>query len=391
MRQPTSRIDAQTMRTLWPAPATLSGRGSAVSAYLAVPHSGAPRFLLPRDRVAAAGVLRHFRVGVTRADRRRHALLRLAVRTTGGWPLGLDVVTVSDPPGIRTATIERELAAVFGQEVTLGIQLGPPRANRKPVLQVLDARGRPLGVGKLAVDPLTRRLITAERAALDRIATLSLPGVEVPTVLHFGAWNRTRLLVMSPLPLARAVGDVPADQRVGAMVTVARAAGTSRQRLEGSACLDRMLMLAGRMSPGDPVRTKALDVLSLVSGRGDAWEFGAWHGDWTTWNMARHGDRLLLWDWERFEVGVPVGWDALHHALRSQLDTRPPSVGVTRQLLAAAPQLLAPFGVHPRDAHDVALSYLVGLALRYAGDGQELAGERSARVAEWLLPALPAA
>ena len=53
MRQSRGSIDAQTVRTLWPAPATLAGGGSAVSAYLAVPHSGAPRFLLPRDRVAA--------------------------------------------------------------------------------------------------------------------------------------------------------------------------------------------------------------------------------------------------------------------------------------------------------------------------------------------------
>jgi hypothetical protein len=391
MRQSRGSIDAQTVRTLWPAPATLAGGGSAVSAYLAVPHSGAPRFLLPRDRVAAAGVLRHFRVGVTRADRRRRALLRLAVRVTGGRPLGLDVVTVCDPPGTRAATIERAIGAVFGQAVTLGIQLGPPRANRKPVLQVLDTHGRPLGVGKLAVDPLTRRLVTAERAALDRLATLPLPGLEVPSVLHFGAWNRTRLLVISPLPLAQAVGDVPAHQRVRAMVTVARATGTSRQRLEGSPCLDRMLTLAGRMPPGDPVRTRALDALAVVAGRGGDWEFGAWHGDWTAWNMARHGDRLLLWDWERFEVGVPIGWDALHHALRSDLDTRPPSVAVTRQLLARAPELLAPFGVHPRDAHDIALAYLVHLALRYADDGQELAGEPTARVSEWLLPVLPAA
>ena len=152
-----------------------------------------------------------------------------------------------------------------------------------------------------------------------------------------------------------------------------------------------MLTLAGRMPPGDPVRTKALDALAVVAGRGGDWEFGAWHGDWTAWNMARHGDRLLLWDWERFEVGVPIGWDALHHALRSDLDTRPPSVAVTRQLLARAPELLAPFGVHPRDAHDIALAYLVHLALRYAGDGQEIAGEPTARVSEWLLPVLPAA
>ena len=28
--------------------------------------------------------------------------------------------------------------------------------------------------------------------------------------------------------------------------------------------------------------------------------------------MARHGDEVLLWDWEHYEEGVPVGFDALH-------------------------------------------------------------------------------
>jgi hypothetical protein len=299
-----------------------------------------------------------------------------------------DTVTVSDPPGLEVATIERELARVFGQDVALGIQLGPPRANRKPVLQILDERGRPLGVGKLAVSPLTRRLLTAERTALEVLSTMNLHGIVVPEVVHFGAWNETLLLVMSALPLAGASADVPEPLREAAMVILARAAGTSRQHLESSDYVRRLRVLADRV-PDYEVRSRAHEVLGLVSARSGPWQFGSWHGDWTSWNTAYLGGQVLLWDWERFETGVPLGWDALHYALRRDLDTQPASAEVALRLLARAPQLLAAFGVHPGDATDVAHCYLVALALRYAGDRQALAGEPTARVTDWLLPVLP--
>ncbi|MDQ4037768.1 MAG: hypothetical protein M3313_05335, partial [Actinomycetota bacterium] len=44
-------------------------------------------------------------------------------------------------------------------------------------------------------------------------------------------------------------------------------------------------------------------------------DFAAWHGDWSPWNMAWRGRRVQLWDWERFESGVPVGMDRTHYVL----------------------------------------------------------------------------
>ena len=48
--------------------------------------------------------------------------------------------------------------------------------------------------------------------------------------------------------------------------------------------------------------------------------FGAWHGDWTPWNMATTATTVLVWDWERFGTGVPVGYDALHFDFQRLLD-----------------------------------------------------------------------
>ena len=46
---------------------------------------------------------------------------------------------------------------------------------------------------------------------------------------------------------------------------------------------------------------------------------GAWHGDWAPWNMAWHGRRLQLWDWEQFGTGVPFGVDAVHFTVQTHL------------------------------------------------------------------------
>ena len=47
----------------------------------------------------------------------------------------------------------------------------------------------------------------------------------------------------------------------------------------------------------------------------EALPVGAWHGDWTPWNMGWRGKRLVLWDWERFQIGAPFGLDALRYAV----------------------------------------------------------------------------
>ena len=57
----------------------------------------------------------------------------------------------------------------------ISTHLGAARANRKPVLQLLTARGEPAGFAKISVNPLTRDLIRAERAALDTLAAENLP------------------------------------------------------------------------------------------------------------------------------------------------------------------------------------------------------------------------
>ncbi len=379
---------ASIVGSLWPPPAEVGVPGSGAFAdYLAVPNAEDPRFLLPRDRRAAVGVLRHFRSGGTSAARYRSAALQATIRVTGGWPLARDRVAVFAPGPGTPDTIETHLREILGREISLGIQLGPPRANRKPILQVLGSDGEPLAFGKLGINPLTRRLVRTEAAALRGLPELDLPGIRVPRLVHEGEWHGSALLITTPLPLRVADSEVDVGVRDAAMVTLARAAGTTRSRPGGSPWLAELRERAAALTH-ESIRADLLAVLKRLALRAEVWEFGCWHGDWMLWNMAGLEGEVLLWDWERFAGPVPLGWDALHFALRQTFMTSEPTPHVARDLLERAPGLLAPFGVSGELAHDVAQAYLVELAVRYTADGQREAGGRTARVEEWLLPVM---
>ena len=52
--------------------------------------------------------------------------------------------------------------------------------------------------------------------------------------------------------------------------------------------------------------------------------------------MARSGQRVLLWDWERFETDVPIGLDRCHYLVNALTKRRGTSDHTIRAGLAAA-------------------------------------------------------
>jgi hypothetical protein len=88
--------------------------------------------------------------------------------------------------------------------------------------------------------------------------------------------------------------------------------------------------------------------------------------------MARRGHRLQLWDWERFETGVPYGMDRVHYWLVSlavEADFTPQRVRAA--LETGAPRLSDPSS---EDAA-VATAYVVSLTCRYLLAAQDEGGE----------------
>jgi hypothetical protein len=301
-------------------------------------------------------------------------------------------VRVHLPAAQAAAGIEEHLAAVLGREVLVSMHLGPPRANRKPVLQLLSPAGETFAFVKVGVDPLTCRLVRAEGAALDTLAAAGLTAVTAPRALHRGQWRGLELLVQSALPVWRHRRPLTAELVQRAQREVAAIGGTPAGALAASAywaqLTDRVAALP--VSPAAGELAALLPALAASAGDVEL-TLGAWHGDWTPWNSAAVGGTLMVWDWERFDTGVPAGFDAVHLELQTDLVNRlaGPRASAER-CLATAAAVLAPLGLSARQAEVTAMTYLAELATRYLGDRQSEAGARLGDVGAWLLPALRA-
>jgi hypothetical protein len=377
---------------LWPAPAVVRpanrptpGGQRDVARYLAVPGRDEPRLLLPlRPRRAAALGLRQTGRRSGRLGRWARAAAAGALSVGAGDLMRARTLVVSAPSG--HATVERTFAEALGQPVALVVSLGRPRANRKPVVQVVDRAARTLAYAKVAVDPLTRALVDAETATLARLATHPTVVVRAPRVLlRDGA-----ALVQEALPQGR--------RPVDADLPLVRLAEDEVAALDGVPVADR---LAGAYGQGLRARVEALpagpgrdEVVRLVGQLLDVAgtvpvRLGPWHGDWTPWNLGIDGTRVNAWDWERFGGPVPTGFDRFHYELQRDLvvDLADPQASVRRLLddaAAGAPRLRHPD--HAADATPLATAYLLELATRYLADGQAEAGARLGAVETWLLP-----
>src|SRR5207253_3116256 len=88
--------------------------------------------------------------------------------------------------------------------------------------------------------------------------------------------------------------------------------------------------------------------------------FGAWHGDWQPYNMARVPGRpaqIALWDWERFALGVPLGFDPLHYLLQALLHGRGVGPDIAARFLTEAEADAVRGGAAPEHAAVVAAAY----------------------------------
>lgn len=390
-------------RLLWRAPLVVEmGRADAspaaavVSEFIVAPHRRAPAVLIPvsSHRAGAQAVLRPSEGsrGIAQVGRRA---AWLALRTGLGRHLMRDRLYVcaprsdpgSEPGGLVacSASIESYLRGVFGPDVLIALAVGPIRANRKPVLQVLTPSGRIVAFVKVGWNPLTRQLVADEARTLAGLDLARLGVVRPPAVLHTASWQDLELLAITPLIGSPRVRRDAVESQFGAMRALAANAGIEVSSLADSAFWDRV---RERMKtvPDPRARDTLLAIHRIAT---DRWgetrlTFGAWHGDWTKWNMSWDGERVLLWDWERYETGVPVGLDAFHFALQSRLRSVGDverAVGHVRTLAAA---LAIGMGVAGDDGALLLLCYLLCLLLRYENDSRDPMGAQLRPIAQSL-------
>jgi len=406
---------AEVCRLLWPDPVRLSTSGAggsahsitdtlsasshmeavrrargvdhATSEFIVLRRGREPRLFVPVGRRASAAAVRRYGEPGSLKARLATRALSMMLRSGIGAVVLRDRLRVEAPTG--APTIESYLKASLGLDLVVSMHVGAARANRKPVLQLLTPDGDTFGFAKIGVNLLTTTLVAAEREALTRLGAAGLPGVVIPRVLHYGSWQDLTVMVLSPLPVWQRRTPLRPDQLALAMGEVAGVAGISRQPLAVSSYWQA---LGDQLAGADDTRDRSalLEVVGDI-GRlaGDAvLSFGASHGDWTPWNMASTNNGLLVWDWERFRLGVPVGFDALHHWLQSEVVSaqRDPRAAAA-DCVQRASSLVAP-KIRARDARLTAMVYLADLATRYLVDRQAEAGALFGDPGTWLIPAL---
>jgi Phosphotransferase enzyme family len=360
---------------------------AGVSNFALVPGLRRPPLLVPADQRVAAAAVHHFSGQRSRAARLTTKIFSLFLAGGFGDAVLCGRIRVNAPAGAKT--IETYLTDVLRRDILVSMYLGPPRANRKPVLQLLTPAGEPVAFAKVGINPLTCRLVRDERAALARMGQAGL-GISVPRVLHHDQWRGLEVLVVSVVPAWLRHQPLPQGRLVAAMNAVAQMDGLRSEPLSDSAHLQRLReQLAGAdKGPDQAALMWALDALAARMGR-TALIYGTWHGDWAPWNMASTKRGLLLWDWERLTPGVPVGFDALHYRLQTELGPRhrDPLTAATA-IPGSAAQLLAPFGIAAEQAWLTGILYLAELATRYLVDRQASAGAQNGAPGTWLVPAI---
>jgi hypothetical protein len=362
---------------------------SGSTEFLVLPNEGRATLLIPaHQRRAAAGALRHYKASGGARERLQFSALAVAAHIGLAEALP-HRIRIEPGPATGTADIMGYLRATLRPDVLVSLHIGPPRANRKPVLQALTPNGEVIGFVKVGVDGLTCELVRAEAAALAFLAAAQLTRLQVPQLLHHGQWRDHEVIVQRAFSASR-----PARNGVELSAAMGEVAGLRGLRSLPAAQSSYWRRLRSRLHAvsqreiASPLLA-ALDELEVAAGASTL-AFGSWHGDWTPWNMTMSQDgRALVWDWERFESDVPVGYDAVHYNLQgAMVRGRIPAETAAHVILTESPGILAPVGVGPESAGLVATLYLIEIAARYLHDGQAEAGALLGRIDTWLLPAL---
>lgn len=342
---------------------------------IVLPHARSPRLLVPAGNPAAASrAMRRFSAALSTRDtvKRLGVSGLLRAGTDASFP---DRITVTE----RAGSLRGYLGEVFGEPVDFSMGLGTARANRKPVLQVFDSRGRDIAFVKIGGTSETDALVTTEAAALERLAGADLPSeLDVPRLLHLGKWEGSSVLAMSVLGTSflqrpSRQFDIP----VQLMRRFHASFADGERALTESPLWERLVSAQAALSSAE-VRESLGEALAALHRAGSERpvSLGSWHGDWTPWNMSRRRGRIQLWDWERFETGVPLGLDRCHYGVN--VVTR--RDGLDHSTILDGLRLAGVVGDRGPDDRVLGATYLAVIACRYlTGAESELGAPIAAR------------
>jgi hypothetical protein len=361
-----------------------------VESYLALPRAANPRLLVPlgSTEAASAALARNHDATSTKARLGRAALgagLRVGVTQRLA-----DRVDVYADRGLSPAErsqhlLTDHLRAMFGRgDLHMAVILGVPRLNRKPVLQVLASDGTVVGYVKAAWNDLTAGLVRNETHVLSHLVARAPKSFVPPAFVAAGRWGALELIAASALPNAARPDQAQVfDPPMPVIAEIAGLWGRSTARLAGSGYWAGVRKRQAAQA-GSALLDRAVDWVERQIGNTEI-DFGAWHGDFTPWNMARLDEATYVWDWERAGP-APAGLDLLHFLFQTvcRFEGKPPADGIESCSERAA-TLLTVLDVKPGSLPALWLLYRLELLLRY--DEARMAGvlARQSKIHEGIL------
>ena len=349
-----------------------------VERYAVMPRVETARMLVPLSRRAAPRALTAYnrlRPMGTRIRKRAGATAFAAGLTR---PLARDVLTVCAPGSARAdRRHEILLLAHLGHElgvapVVAAIGISSPAPNRKPTVQLFDHHGRALGYAKVGWNDYTRDLVRHETAVLTHLAAAAPEQApRRPAVLAAGEWRGLEILVTAPLPrsiTAQSPGRWPPP---GLTLDVAGWGPRSDRPLCLSTYLEHLrreleqARASGSLTAAEHADAAAFLERVLLLHKHTLLRYGAWHGDWSPWNIGTAEGSAWVWDWEHFDFDAPVGLDLVHYAFQRNfvLKQRPVEESLTAVETRIGPRLAA-VGVDEGNAGLLTSLYLLEMLLR---------------------------
>lgn len=222
----------------------------------------------------------------------------IAARTGTLQLAGGDVVDMSQ------FGLVNQIARRLGESgIVAAIGAGPPRRNRKPVIQLLRKNGSTIGFAKVGWSPMTTELVTNEARWLRAVAGRLPDPIDAPRVVLHDTFGDNEVVVTTPLQITPTF-TTPSPVADEVVIAVGRCLGstvkTVREIVGGRGLTDSC----------GPAITTLLERHSATE-----IEVGLWHGDFTPWNMASTKGRRLVWDWEFAGDDRPIGFDLIHREL----------------------------------------------------------------------------
>lgn len=242
--------------------------------------------------------------------------------------------------------------------VFFAIGLSLPKANRKPVVQLLDGNGVCHGWAKIGWNQRSAALVGNEAEWLER---RPLPPLIIPELLNDFEIGESRVVISSSVsPRRRPPRQRMAPPSMSTFRSVAAMGSLASKPVTETAWWETVEQALANAGAGDVEAIRA--VPSQIGG--DV-RVGAWHGDLTPWNLMTDCDKICLIDWEFAADDVPLGFDLyhFHFQVASQLRGLPPEAALDYSA-RLSPHGLTQIGVDGKAYADVYLLYLVELVRR---------------------------